>query len=122
MKGFIDIVTSFIANPEPTIAVKPRMGSLHHPTVTTELLTGFDSASGDPHFDPALGQRLSTTWIIVALIGMQFVRSFARTTSGTPNGFNRIDHRLEQLGIMHVGSRQLGRQRDALFFNDQVAF
>ncbi len=98
------------------------MGSLDDPAMATELFTGLNAALGDPHLDATLGQRLPTTRIIIAFIGMQLVRSFPRTTPGTPDRLNRIDHCLKELGIVHVGSRQSDRKWNALFFNDQVPF
>ncbi len=85
------------------------MGPLDDPAVTTQLFTGLNAASGNPHLDAALGQCLPTTRIIIALIGMVLVWSFPRTTSGTPDGLNCIHHRLKELGIMHVGGRQFDR-------------
>ena len=96
----MDICTPLVAHLEPAEPIEPGQRALHDPAVAPQSLTGLDATPRDARDDATPAQCLPTPRIIVALIGMQFVRTSAwspTTLAGQMQRRNGVNGHLEQL-------------------------
>lgn len=100
----MNIEPSLVTNGQASEVVEPSEGSLHYPTVLAKLLAALNSASGDTRSDPSLSQRLPVSFRVVSFVSMHLLRSLTRSASFSFDGRNGINHRLQHLGIVNVGS------------------
>ena len=117
----MDIGATFIANLKPPEAVQPRVRTLDHPTMTTELLLRLHAFAGNSRNDATPAQGRLVLLRLVALIRVQFVGTFPRPS---PRAFNRIDGvncRLKLRRLVDVGSCQHDCERDALAVDHKMA-
>src|SRR3712207_5114384 len=108
----MDVGATFIADGEPPEAVEPGQRALHDPAVASQLLAAVDALAGDAHLDvaPATGAPLRR--IIISLVGMQLVGPSTGTASGSADGRDRIERRLEHEVVVAVGpADQAGERR-----------
>lgn len=103
-----------LAHRQPSKAVEPGQGPLHHPAIPPQALAALDPFAGDPHLDPPSPQRLPTVPIVVAFIGMPFRGTLPRSAAHPLDRRDLLDQRLEYHRIMDVGGRQHHGQRDLL--------
>jgi len=96
----VDIRTPLVAHLEPAEPIEPGQRALHDPAIAPQPLTGLDATSRYARDDATPAQGLSTPRIIVALIGMQFYRTSARsptTLAGQTQRRNGVNGHFEQL-------------------------
>lgn len=111
-----------VSRAEATHRVEPREVPLHYPAVAAESLGRFDAAARDAMADAAHPTRGAALPVIIALVGVRFVRPVARaTTPGTVQRGNRIEQRLEEVRVMHVRRRQEDRERNPLGVDHKMA-
>lgn len=80
-----------------------------------------DALVGDSGLDATLGQRLAAPRIIVALVGMELDRRFARATLRPPNRPDRIKHSLEHRAIVAVGASDPDGEQGAAPVDNHMA-
>jgi hypothetical protein len=120
----MDIRTPLIAYFEPTKAIEPGKCALDHPPIAPQSFTRLDATPSDARDDASSAQRLPTTWIVVALIRMQFHWSLAWSSSALAwqtqrrDGVNGV---FEPLGIVHIGPRDGYRQGHAVTVHHHMA-
>jgi len=102
----MDIVSPFIANFQPAIAIEPGQGPLHDPTMAAQALAGIDLAPRNTRGDASLPQRLPAPRVVVPLVGVQFVRSLSRSSTPSFDRLNGIKRCLQHLGVVDIGGRQ----------------
>jgi len=113
---------AFIADAQATKLMKPANRALHYPAVAPQLLSTFDPTSRDPGHDPALSQQATVPLGIIGFVGVQLLRTTARSPLMLPDGHHRIDQ-ADQLGaFMDVRRRRENRQRMPLPIHQNVIF
>jgi hypothetical protein len=112
---------AFIADGEPTEPVEPREGPLDYPAVPSQFLTGLDPTSSDATADAALAQVVPTAGIVVAFVGMQFVRPSTRPPASPFDRFDGFDQVFEDDRVVDIGRREPDREWDALPIDHDVA-
>jgi len=121
-EGEKDVGPSLVADGEAAELGEPGQRPLHNPPVSAQTLAALDPAAGDAVLDATAGESLTTAAVIVGLVGVQPGRAFARSSPALADRRHSIHHRLEHPAVVHVGSRQLQRERDALRIGEDVAF
>src|SRR5688500_1527767 len=117
----MDISTTFIANLEPTKAVEPRKRAFDHPAVTTQALACVNPASCNAGLDAACAAGLAAARVVVALVGVQFVRPLARSSAPLANRRDGIQHRFEHFGVVQIGGGMRYGERDTLTVDHKMA-
>ena len=113
--------------PSPSSAAAWKRASqsqraLHDPAVAAEVLTAFDAASRDPRCDAAGAALAPAATMIVALVGMQLVRSTPR--AATPAGAqprHRVEGSSQHTAVVAVGPGEGQAERRAPGVHDEVA-
>ncbi len=100
---------------------QPGVRALDHPAMTPEPVVAFDDAPGNTRGDPQLAQVKAAASIVIALVGMQFVRPAPGPTATATYRWQRVDQLLENHRVMPVGARDAEDQWDALAVRDDVA-
>ena len=110
----MQLALAFIANTQTTKLMKPADRPLHDPAVPPQLLTALDPSARDPGYDPALAHPPPVWLGIIAFVGMQLLRTAARSPALLPDRHDRIDQG-DQLGaLVDVRRRREDRERMAL--------
>ncbi|GAA0466881.1 hypothetical protein GCM10010361_33850 [Streptomyces olivaceiscleroticus] len=73
-ESFVDVGTAFPADTEPSEAVQPGKGALHHPPVDAEPRAVPCIAAGDGWDDAASADLVAVDVVVVAAVGEQRVR------------------------------------------------
>src|SRR5215207_6465511 len=120
----VDVVVALVADRQPAVRGEPGQRPLDHPAVTAELRARLDALAGDAAADAASAEILSAAGNIVRLVGVQLGRALARAPGlarRAPQGRDRRDQRLEEPGLVDVGRRERGRERDPAPVDHQMA-
>jgi hypothetical protein len=117
----VQIGRALVTDGEPTEAVEPGEGPLDYPAIPSQLLTGLDPTSSDATADAALAQVVPTAGIVVALIGMQFVRPLTRSPAPPFDRLDGFDQIFEDDRVVDIGRREPDREWDALAVDQDVA-
>jgi hypothetical protein len=88
----VDIVSPFIAHSQAPLLVLPRIGSLHHPTMSPQPLLRFDAGPRNARGNAASAQALPVLARRVRLVSVQF----AGPMTGTTTGLLHLRHCIEQ--------------------------
>src|SRR6516165_2351596 len=113
---------AFVADDQAAELVDPGKGSFNNPSVFSEMGAGFDAAPSDAGDDASRAQIAAAPVIVVALIGMQFVRPFAWPSAPLPDRLQRIDRVDQSLAVMDIRAGQDEGERQAVAVNQDVAF
>ena len=121
-KGSMQPALALIADAQATKLMKPADRPLHDPAVPSQLLTALDPPARDPGHDPALAQPPPVWLGIIAFVGMQLLRTPARSPALLPDRHDRLDQG-DQLGaLVDVRRRGEDRERMALPIHQNVIF
>jgi hypothetical protein len=118
----MDVESPLVSDNEAAEAADPGEGSLDHPSVAAELLTGFDAAPGDARLDPTFVAGTAAAPMVISLVGMELVWSAAWPTAPDGDGRDRVEKLLERQAIVDVGASQDEGERNAAAVGDEVAF
>lgn len=113
---------TFIVNLQTAIAIQPTVRPLHDPTMSPQLLGTLDALARYARRNPASSQCSSFLARVICFISVQFRGAFARTTARAFDWADRVNSSFHHPYVMHIGSRNHDRQRDALPFDRQMAF
>ena len=102
-------------------ACKPRMRALNHPAVTPEPLAAFNAAPRDAHLDTSLAQCLAAFVVVIALVGMNPVRSLSRSALQTCDGLHGIEQWLKKHRVVPVSSAYQDCQGNTTCISQNVA-
>jgi hypothetical protein len=116
----VDVASAFVADGESAEAMKPGEGSLDDPSKAPESFSTLDALASDPWNHAAESTRQPVGFRVVRLVGVQLVRTSARTSSGHLDGRKRVEHRFEHPRIVHVRRRERDVQWDAVAVDEQV--
>ena len=116
----MNIGCAFVTNFQATIAIEPTMCSLHHPTMTPQLLRRLDTLARNPRRDAASSQRAPLVSRVVGFIGVQLLGAFTRATHGALDGADGINSFFHHSDVMHVGCAQRDGERDAFGFDHKM--
>ncbi len=117
----MDVGAALVADHQSAHLAQPGEGPLHDPAMAPEPLGRLHAAPGDPWLDAATTQRLARSTEVVALIGVQLLRTSPRPTDFAAHRRNRIDQALEEEDLVAVGRRDLFGERDAVGFDHKMA-
>src|SRR5688572_16941943 len=117
----MNVCPSFVAHLQPLVAIQPRVGPLDHPTIETELLLRLHTLPGNSALDPTLAQRSLVLLRLVALVRMQLVGPFTRSSPWTSDRLDGIEGGFEHRRLVDVGCRQQDRERDSLPVDHKMA-
>ena len=116
----MDVVSAFIPDAKPSELVEPRMSPFDDPAVESEAAAVFGPAFRDKGFNPAVAESFAVGFGIVSSVGVEGIRSPARTTGFPPHGRNGIDQGNELGHIVGVGASERGGQGNPLAIGDHV--
>jgi hypothetical protein len=133
----MNVISPLIANSQAPEAVEPCQRALYHPSVSAQPLLDafgcqlcFDDSSltplgfaHDTSLDPLASQVLAASAAVISFIGVQLVRSLARSAS-TSFDLDRLDtlkHRLKHHVIVDVGSGASDSQWDTYSVDHNMA-
>ena len=116
----MDVVTTFITCGQAAELVQPRKGALHDPPMPSKSLRRLDPAARNAGPNVAASASEPAPTKIVALIGVQFLRSSAGTTPRAPDRGHPIQHGFERHGVVDVGGRHADSEGDALAVDQDV--
>lgn len=117
----MDIRSAFVAHLQSAKAIQPGQGPFNYPTMSAQFFTALHPSPGNSREDVMPTQEPSVIETVVALVGMQFVRSFARSATLLANSRDGLHHFFQQGCVVLISSRVLNYQRDALYFNHKMA-
>ncbi len=121
-KSLVDVVPTFIANPQATELMQPAGGAFHHPTVLAQPAAMRRVPLGQDRFNVQARQHPPERLQIIPLVALQVLGTPTRTADFAPQRGNRFDQRQELSDIIRVGTGQDRRERDAPCIRDQVTF
>ena len=88
--------------------------------MTPEPFARLDSATGNPRPDPSPNTRKATSLIVVAFVGMYFIRFPRWTPSFVPESRQCIQQIFELPRVVQVGGCQAYRQRYPVAIDGEV--
>lgn len=121
VEGGKDVGPAFVAHSDPVEACEPSERAFHDPAVSPELLAALDPAPGDPRDDRPLAQSFSAVSKIIALVGVQLVRPFARPADALADRWHGIHQLLQKLAVVAVGRRNPHGERNAVGVDENMA-
>lgn len=101
-QGFVCIGATLIADAQLPERVEPSQGPLDYPTMTPKTFFRFHAPAGTARHDAASARIVPAFRVIVALVGVNLVGSFPRPAQLAADGWERIEHGLEQHGVVGV--------------------
>ena len=120
----MDVIAPLIAYREPAVTGEPGQCALHHPSVPSQPLARVDPAPSDARLYAPLPQGLAAAREIVALLGVQLLRTLARpapTAMGLLDRLDGVHGLLQDRRVVDVGGREDYRERDAPSVRNNVA-
>jgi hypothetical protein len=103
-KGEVDVGASLVAHHQATRTVQPGVRALHDPAVLAEALATADPAPGDAGRGAAGAALPAIAAMVIALVGMEFVRASARAIApGIAEWRNSVQRQGEHLAVVLVG-------------------
>ena len=100
-KRLVDVRPSLVRYRQPAVPRQPRQRALHHPPVPPQPLAALLALPGYPALDAALPQSLTALLGVVALVGVQLRRAFARATpAGVFVRRDGVHQVLEDVGVV----------------------
>jgi hypothetical protein len=116
----MDVGPSLVADGKAAELGEPGQRPLDDPPVPAQTLAALDAAAGNAVLDPSAGESPTAAAVIVGLVGVQLRGPLARPTPALADRRDGIHDRLQHPAVVHVGSRQLQREGDALRIGEDV--
>ena len=120
-KGLVDVGTTFVTHTQAAKAVEPGKSAFNHPAVATQALAAVLPAPGDARGDAACSQGGPAAGKIIAFVGVQLPGPTAGSPSVPGDGWDGVDGFFKHPGVMHVGRREHGGQRQPATLYHKVA-
>jgi hypothetical protein len=118
----MNVSSTLVSNTQPPEAMHPAQGSFDNQTPTTRRFPTFDAPPDDPWLDALGAQPLPVGSVVVALVGVQHGWALARSPLQASDGWQTLNLRTQQLGVMDIGRRKLDCQRQPPLIEDDVVF
>jgi hypothetical protein len=118
----VNFRTAFIANAQSTELMQPSNRALNDPTIDAQATPMAGIPFRRNWLDAHLAQQ-PTQWLrVITPIPLHPLRTASRSSAFAPHGRNCFDQG-QQLGdIIRIGTRQNGRQGNALRIRNEVVF
>jgi len=117
----VNIEPAFVADAQAPHARKPCQGALDDPAVAAQPFAAFHASARNARLDAALAASAAAAPGIVRLVGVQLVWSLARPAAPAFERHHRIEQFSQRHTVMHMGTREHERQRQAIAVGQQVA-
>src|SRR5205085_881233 len=111
-----------IPDAQAPVTIQPRQRALNYPAMPAESLATLDAPARDARRDRAPAQLRPQRPRVIRLVGVQFLRAFARATYRALDRLDGIDGFKHHPRVVDVGGRERYRERDALSVHDHMAF
>src|SRR5256885_597005 len=116
----MNIAPTFGPNPEFPLAMQPRQGPLHDPTVDPQPTAVLPAALPQPRLDPEPTQPLPLWLGVIAPVAVQAVRAAARPTRLAAQRWNGSDQPPQLRDLIEVGGGHRRRQRHTPAVGDHM--
>jgi hypothetical protein len=116
----MNIKATLEANAQFAETGKPGMRALDDPAMSAKTFFAVDTASRNSRRNAWLFQVAAAAGKVVALVGMQLVRTLARLTIQPGHGRYGIERRLKRHRVVSVGTRDRDGKRNAPGIYDKV--
>ncbi len=103
----MNVQSPLVADSQPPEVVEPCQGALHHPAVLAQFLAALYPSPSYTRSDAPLSERRPVRLRVVSFVGVQLARPSSRSASSlraSLDGRNGIDHHLQRLCVVNVGS------------------
>lgn len=117
----MDVGAAFVAHAQTAEAVEPSERSFNHPAVASKMLRAVLPAPSDAGNDPACSQGSAATGKIVAFVCVELFGSVPWPSARSGDGWDGVDGRFQHPGVVYVGGREHGRQRQPATLYHNVA-
>src|SRR5207237_9239813 len=120
----MNVVTTLIADGQPTVGVEPGEGALYYPPVPAQRLAALYPLTCYAACNASLIKSRSAPAIVIRLVSVPLVRAKARASRLTKWTFDRLDsvhHLFKHHRVVSVGTRQPDRQRDTPSLDHNLA-
>jgi len=120
----VDVITTLIADSQPSVAVEPGEGALNHPSVSAQSLAALHSFTCYAALDPSLAKRRSAPSVVIRFVSVPLIRTKARTPSltfGARDRLNAVHHLLKHHTVMDVSTSQFYTKGYSLGFDHNMA-
>jgi hypothetical protein len=121
----VNVITTLIADGQPSVAVEPREGALCYPPVTAQSLAALYSFACNAALDASPAKSLAAPRYVIRLVSVPLIRALAGATwlaSRTFDRLNAVHHLLKHLRVVGVGTRKLHREGDTPSLDHNMAF
>lgn len=102
--------------------MKPGKGAFNDPSVFAQVRGTIDTTPSNPVQDMALGTGIAASGEVVALVSVELLGAASGFTMAVLQEGDRVQHRLKQQAVVHIGRTEHHRQRNAVAVCDQVMF
>ena len=121
----VNVISTLIADGQPTIAVEPGESALHYPPVPTQPLAALHSLTCYTALDPSLTKSRSTPFVVIRFVAMPFARTLVWASRLAFRAFDRLNavyHLLKDHRVMDISTSQFHRKRYSFGFDHNMAF
>jgi hypothetical protein len=116
----MDFLQFFVPNSQPSKAVQPCPGALHHPAIAPQPLAGVNSPPRNAGLYAAAAQLRAQSPGVVRLVRVQLHRAPSRSAPSLADRRNGVNTAQHQPGIVHVGAALYDREGDAVGFDHKM--
>ena len=109
----MDVSAAFVADGETPKRVNPGQGALHHPSVLSEALAGFNTPAGNASLDAAPAQKSAAAAVVIGFVRVELPGPAPRSPTRAADRWKSIDHLLKERAVVLVRPREFRRQGDA---------
>lgn len=113
---------AFVPDGQPAVAGEPGDGPFDDPPVPAEPVRGLDAAAGDTGPDTAGAEHAAQVGIVVALVGVQLVRTAPAGAAPGPDGGDGLDQGFQADTVVGVGGRHADGQGQPVAVGQGVDF
>jgi len=117
----MDVRSTLVADGQATVLRQPRECPLHHPAMPPQPVIALDPLACDAALDAPSPQELPAAGDVVALVGMQLLRSLTPPSTRRLDGRDGTDEPLKEHRVMPVGATQEADERDAPSVDNKMA-
>jgi hypothetical protein len=117
----MNVVESFIPDPQPSELVQPSSRALYYPAEPAQPLTAVCQAASYARLYASAAQLLTQGLRVIGFVGVQFVRSLPWPASHLFYRFNRIYAAKHHSRVVNVSPTCDHRQWDAFGFDHKMA-
>jgi hypothetical protein len=118
----VNLRTTFVANAQPTKLVQPGNGALNDPSMDAKTTAMFGVALGRNRLDAHAPQGLPMWLRVISSIALYSLGTPPRSAALASDRRDRFHQGQQRSDIMGIGTRQNGRQGNALRIRNEVVF